>query len=85
MAEENKEGLKLLIVERMYFGLYFAGKHTAKQTIMKHYKNSREAEKAYKELVKSGIIVEKPTGYSSHEIYLNKHKIAEIRGMIGLD
>jgi len=65
----------------MFIGLYVGAKHTAKQTILKHFKNQREADKAYKQLVKDGLIIEHPTSYGM-QISLNKNRIAEIKGII---
>jgi hypothetical protein len=70
-------------LSKLFRGLYIGEKHTAEDTILRNFKNHREASKAMKDLQKSGLIISKPTASGKH-ISLNKNRIAEIKKIIGI-
>ncbi len=72
---------KKMIVTRMVHNKNWNKSHTAVQTVLKHFKDQRTADKAIKELIKEGLVVPKPTSYGK-EISLNIKKIAEIRNLL---
>lgn len=73
------ERLKRFIVKKLFHHGYVGGRHTAVENLGKGLPGHErgDVKKAVKELVREGVVVEKPTGYGLH-VYLNPRKRREI-------
>ena len=83
MSNSSTDEIKKQILSKLFRGLYIGEKHTAEDTVLRNFKNQRQASKAIKELLKSGLVVPKPTRTGKH-VSLNKNRIAEIKKIIGI-
>lgn len=83
ITEISREQIKRLILEKMFRNKCIAGVHSERATILRTYRNQREAVKAMDELIKEGLVISSTKTGETH-VSLNKYKIAEIRKIIGL-
>lgn len=81
--EISRDKIKHLILEKMFRNKCIGGVHSPRDTILRTYKNQREASKAMDELIREGLVISSTKTHEEH-VSLNKHKIAEIRKVIGL-
>ena len=86
--DRSDEELTAWILYKLAKHGYFHGRHTAFENIAKGFKpqhlgrgGQKRIDKLAHELIKSGLLVRKPTSYGLH-VYLNSARSAEIRDFI---
>jgi elongation factor P--beta-lysine ligase len=82
-TELGRDEIKRLILEKMFRNRCVGGVHSERATILRTYRNQREASKAMDELIKEGLVISASKTGEAH-VTLNKYRIAEIRKAIGL-
>ncbi len=89
MRQEKSDGeLKAWILYKLAKHGYFHGRHTDFENIAKGFKpqhlgkeGKKRIDKLAEDLIKSGLMVKKPTSYGLH-VYLNSEKSKEIKELI---